>query len=203
MTLKNAKFLLFFLPLTLGCATSDDFCIFGYTTKSQFQRDIKTIRVPIFENRTFYRDIEFDVTEAVIKEIERRTPWKVVQCGPADAELTGAVLNLGKHVIFQNQLNEVREADTMIAVELVWRDLRNGELLSQRPPHRVDPDAPPKPIIVTDPLQPVKNNPMVPKILVQANESFVPELGESIATARMRVVNKLARQVVNSMEMPW
>lgn len=121
--------LAFLLP---ACEAGGNFTLFGYTTKPNYDDKIHTIRVPIFKNKTFIRGIEFDLTQAVIREIEEKTPYKVV--GPnsnADTELTGTITVFTKGLLNVNQLNEVREAETTLSAEVVWRNLRTGEYLTK------------------------------------------------------------------------
>ena len=118
-----------FMP---ACESDGNFKILGYSSRPNYDCKIHTVRVPIFENRTFIRGVEFDLTQAVIREIEQKTPYKVV--GPysnADTELTGTVKIFTKALLDVNQLNEVREAETTLSVEVVWRDLRTGEYLTK------------------------------------------------------------------------
>jgi hypothetical protein len=180
-------------------AGSYDLCLFGYTTQSQFARDIHTIRVPIFKNKTFVRDIEFELTEAVVKQIELRTPWKVVGCEQdADTELGGTVVTVNKRNVLVNPLNEIRQGELQLAAQIVWRDLRTGELLSGPrlpPPGPVPPDG--RKIPVTPFVNPDGG------VLVVRNSSLVPELGQSTASARTDVIDELAKQIVNMMELPW
>ena len=115
-----------------ACNGDGNFTIFGYTTKPNYDTNIHTVRIPIFQNKTFIRGIEFDLTQAVIREIEQKTPYKVVGPGcNADTELTGTVLIFTKGLLNVNQINEVREAETTLTVEVVWRDLRTGEYLTR------------------------------------------------------------------------
>ena len=75
--------------------------------------------------------LEFDVTKALVREIEAKTPYKVVSCREsADTELKGTILSLTKSLLNRNQLNEVREAQTLMRVSIIWRDLHTGEILS-------------------------------------------------------------------------
>jgi hypothetical protein len=179
----------FLLP---SCAWDGQLCILGYTTRPNYDPGIRTIRVPIFKNNTFIRGLEFDLTQAVIREIEARTPFKVVSAGcPADTELTGTITVVNKVVINRNQLNEIREAQTTVGVEIIWRDLRSGEVLSQPRP-KSDPDAPPPP-----PDAPAKPR------LVQSRGSYIPELGGTTTTSLQQNVNRLAVQIVSKMEAPW
>jgi hypothetical protein len=117
-----------------ACGWDGNFSILGYTTATNFDTHYKTIRVPVFANRTYYRDLEFNLTDLLVKEIEQRTPWKVV-AGDADMEVTGTIMNFGKNVILVNPVNEGREIETIMLAEVSWRNLRTGEVLS-KPPRR-------------------------------------------------------------------
>ena len=184
--------------LQFGCGTWDGhFCLLGYTTRPPYDIGIRTVRVPIFKNVTMHRGIEFDITEAVIREIEAKTPFKVVQgCVDADTELIGTVVGVNKGVVNLNQLGETRAAETTLSVELVWRDLRpgrGGDVLSQPLPGRPG-----------DPLPPPVIRAPAPPVLVQAiSDDFIPELGSSITTARKQMVDRLAIKIVSMMEKPW
>ena len=48
----------------------------------------------------------------------------------ADTELSGTIVAFTKGTLNVNQLNEVREQETNMVVEVVWRNLRTGEVLS-------------------------------------------------------------------------
>jgi hypothetical protein len=186
------------LALVLSsCESGGHFTLFGYTTRPNYDPNIHTVYVPMFKNLTFYRGLEFQLTAAVVREIEAKTPFKVVSnCDTADTELLGTIISYNKNVLVVNQNNEVREAETTLGVEVVWRDRRTGDILSQPrrppPPPPLSPDTPPPP---TPPLQ--------PPVLVQSIGHFIPELGGSLASAQAENVNKLAIQIVSMMEKPW
>jgi hypothetical protein len=180
-----------------ACESGGHFTLFGYTTQPNYDTSIKTVRVPIFQNTTFYRGLEFDLTRAVIKAIERDTPYKVVngECN-ADTELTGKIIIFTKNILNRNQLNEVREAETNLAVEVVWKDLRTGEFLSN-PRRGPAPEAPPP--ALGEPPPPTKAAP----VQVFSLGHFIPEVGQSLTTAQQENVNHLAVQIVSMMEKPW
>jgi hypothetical protein len=190
--------------LVCACTSMDDFTVLGYKTAPQYDRSVRTVRVPIFENKTFLRGVEFELTEAVVKEIEKKTPWKVVQ-GEADAELHGTIVGLPKRVILPNQLNEVRQADLTLSVEVAWFDLRTGQPVPPRRGPQIQAPPPPPLANATDPLAPLPPPGPAPfaPMLVQRSATFIPELGESYATARQKVVFDLAEQIVSMMEIPW
>jgi hypothetical protein len=180
-----------------SCASDGNLNIFGYSTRPNYDPSIRTVRVPIFKNETI-RDttregMEYQLTRAVIREVQLKTPFEVRNDGcPADTELLGKIVQFNKQILNRNQLNEVREAEMTLGVELLWTDLRSGEVLSQM---RV-----PLPYPLTEEDVPV--TPATPA-LVQSVSSFIPELGESITTARQRNINRLAVQIVSMMEMKW
>jgi hypothetical protein len=112
------------LALAPGC---------GYTTKQVFPEQVQSIYLPIFQNRSFYRGVEFDLTEALAKEIELRTPYKIAQQGAADSTLTGTIVSVD-----QTRLSRTRpgglpqEMEVRVVVDLDWKDGRTGKIIRQR-----------------------------------------------------------------------
>jgi hypothetical protein len=105
----------------------------GYTNRPLFRDDIRTVAVPIFKTgRTlFRRGLEMQLTEAVIKQIESRTPYKVVPRDRADTVLDGEVLAFTERVLTETPRNEPREVQVTVTVRMLWRDLRSGEVLRE------------------------------------------------------------------------
>src|SRR5262245_45600048 len=58
-----------------ACTSGGNVSVLGYSTKPLHDTEIRTVRVPIFENRTFRRGLEFDLTKEVIRQIEQKTPY--------------------------------------------------------------------------------------------------------------------------------
>src|SRR5690349_4769187 len=50
----------------------------GYSIRAPYSKEVKTVYVPVFRSITFRRDVNLQLTELVIKEIERRSTFKVV-----------------------------------------------------------------------------------------------------------------------------
>lgn len=208
---------------TAGCESGGHFTLFGYSTRPNYSEAVRTVYVPIFENKTFRRGLEFELTKAVVRTIEQQTPFKVVSNrDAADTELCGTIVAFTKNILNRNQLNEVREAETVLTVAVVWKDLRTGEILSQPlqnaaagPAFAALPDlapgagAPPTPpgIATQDAVPPqggiVIPPPVVRPALVTSTGNFIPEVGQSLTTAQQRNMNRLATQIVALMEKPW
>lgn len=120
------------VALSLPACEGGHFCVFGYSSRPNYNRDIRTVYVPIFKNRTFRRGLEFDLTRVVIREIEEKTPYKVVSsCDSADTELIGTIVSVNKALVNLNPQNEIREGEMTVGVEVIWRDRRTGEILSK------------------------------------------------------------------------
>jgi hypothetical protein len=179
-----------------SCSGDGHFSILGYTTQPNYNPDIRTVYVPIFQNVTFTRGLEFDLTRAVIREIEAKTPFKVVDCrANADTELIGKIITTTKGVITLNQLGEVRDAQASMGVELVWRDLRpgcTGTILSADPKKEE-----------LRGEEPVKGAKPPPPALITPSATFIPEVGGSLLAAQKQLVDRTAIQIVSMMEKAW
>lgn len=155
-----------------GC-TDDG--LMGYRSEPLFQEDVRTIAVPIFENRSFERGVEFDLTEALIKEIETRTPYKVVRRGVADTVLEGTVTAVDRRVFSRVPDAAVpQEMQLSVTASFQWKDLRSGEVLARRGG-------------------------------IAGSGEYVParQAGETYETAQHGAVAELARDIVNVMRDDW
>ena len=160
------------LTLLTGC---------GYVVGPAFPRDIRTIAVPVFKSNSFRRDIELQLTEAVHKEVQNRTPFRLVNDGPeADSRLTGRIVEIRKDVLGESRQDDARELQLSLAVELIWEDRRNGRVIAQQ---RVS--------VPTELVQ------------LQAQAEFAPEVGQSLATATQAATGRLATRIVDMMETAW
>jgi hypothetical protein len=180
-----------------ACGWDGHLDILGYTTRPNYDPSIRTVYVPIAMNVTLRRGLEFELTRALVREIESKIPtMKVVSdrsC--ADTELLVKIVNQSKALMVFNQLGEIRDGQLTMTAEVVWRDLRPGhqnELLSQPLPGRPADPKPPGPPPQTG-----------PPVVVQALARFTPELGQSRLTAEQTMINTLAVQIVSMMEKPW
>ena len=89
-----------------GC-TSDPYS--GYSAMSVFPDGISSVSVPIFKNETFVRDVEFELTDALIKEIEARSPYKVMSEARADTVLIGEIRKIELDQLSKSPLTGLSE----------------------------------------------------------------------------------------------
>ena len=171
--LAVAGSLLVLLPFC-GCA--------GYQIGNQslYPSEIHTVYVPVFKSNSFRRNLGERLTEAVIKEIENKTPYKVVNDPNADSTLTGAIVQEGKTVLIPDLSGDAREVEAAINVQVSWVD-RKGRML------REDKTIP-LPAEIAD---------------VSGTGDIVAEVGQSVATAQQEAICRVAQQIVGLMEKPW
>ena len=84
----------------------------------------------MFQSDSLRPDLGEWLTEAVIKEIELRTPYKVVSNPLADSVLTGRIMRDSKRVLSENINDEPRKLIYNAAVHITWID-NCGRILAQ------------------------------------------------------------------------
>jgi hypothetical protein len=161
------------------------FCLAGCAgyqigAHSLYPAHIRTVYVPIFESSSFRRNLGERLSEAVMKEIELKTPYKVVGNPNADSILSGRIVGETKRLLVEGKSGQPREVQVNLAVQVSWID-RQGDVLRRAeaipiPPELVD---------------------------VGASANVIPEVGQSVATAQRQAVSRMAEQIVALMEAPW
>jgi len=170
----SALVCLVFLSGFVGCA--------GYQvgTSSLYSPHVRTVYVPMFRSDSYRRNLGERLTEAVMKEIEAKTPYKVVSTPDADSTLTGRITKETKRMVVENRYGDPREIDADLQVQVAWIDRRGS---------------------------PIRESQSIPLsqdlVAVGANAPLFPELGQSVATAQQQAIQRLAEQIVGMMEAPW
>lgn len=111
-----------------GCGSSRP-----YRLESTHDAAVRTIAVPIFDNTTYSTGIEASLTEAIVKEIQRATPWRVVRSDQAATTLRGTVVgaDLGQ-LSRQRDTGLSQEQSVRLRVDFAWVDNRTGQTLVER-----------------------------------------------------------------------
>ncbi len=161
------------LSLT-GCAA------YRFGSASLYPPDIQTVYVPVFESDSFRRNLAEFLTEAVAKEIELKTPYKVVGTPQADSVLSGKITTDTKRVIIEDKYDYPRETQVNMSVEVRWVN-RKGDQINQAG------------------TIPLPQN----LVTISGDGVLIPEYGQSVATAQLMAIQRLSAQIVSLMEMPW
>src|ERR1041384_2341282 len=112
-----------------GSAPTSDW----YQWRSLYREDVRTVSVPIFKNKTFYRGIEFSLSKALVNTLEANTPYKVVPHERADTILEGEIEDVRLHIVSNESRAAIpQEQLYVVRVNFVWKDLRTGRILTQR-----------------------------------------------------------------------
>ena len=104
----------------------------GYSSKSLLRSNVRSIYVPIFDNNTFRRGYEFDLTKAVRDQILLRTRLNIVDKDEADSILFGKVSSVNEDVIIEDTKDNIVESRVSIGVDIRWVDKRTGRTIIER-----------------------------------------------------------------------
>jgi hypothetical protein len=161
-----------------GCAG------YRFGNNTLYAPNVRTIYVPVFQSDSFRTtpgiDLGERLTEAVCKEIERRTPFKVVGSAEgADSVLTCRIVADTKRMVVESPTDQSRQVEMNIQALVTWAD-RGGAVLAT--------GAVPVPAASVDVGQPAM---------------LVPEFGRSVVSTQQEGIQRMARQIVGLMEEPW
>lgn len=148
---------------------------------SLYRTDIRTVYVPVFQSDSFRRNLGERLTEAVVKEIESKTPFKVVSDrDQADSILSGRLVSERKVVLAENRNDEPRDIGTDLVVEVSWVD-RQGFAMGTGSTFSLAQQG----------------------FSVSQAADYVPEAGQSVSTSHQEAIQRIAKQIVSQMEAPW
>ncbi|HBO42581.1 MAG TPA: hypothetical protein DD670_01325 [Planctomycetaceae bacterium] len=165
---------LFSVLLLPGCTA------YQIGNESLYPAHIRTVYVPTFDTASYRRDLGERLTEAVIKEIELKTPYKVVNTPDADSVLTAYLVSEGKRVVAENRYDDPRQIQVNMQIQVNWID-RRGQPIG--PGGAIE--------LCQDPL------------MITAQADMVAEVGHSDATTQQKAISRAAEQIVAMMEAPW
>src|SRR6476646_11775156 len=89
-------------------------------TNSLYAPDVATVYVPMIESDSYRRDLGERLTEAVIKEIELKTPYKVVNTPDADSIRSARLMTDTRRRVIQNAFSDPRVSETELRAEVNW-----------------------------------------------------------------------------------
>jgi hypothetical protein len=171
----NLQFAICILQLSAaGCA--------GYQVGagSLYAPDVTTVYVPMIESDSYRRDLGERLTEAVVKEIELKTPYKVVGTPDADSILSARLIRDTRRTLVENAFDDPRVSETELVAEVTWLNRRR------------------------QPIAPVQALPLPPElVIIHQTSTLIPEVGQSVATSQQQAIERLAQQIVSTMEAPW
>ncbi len=109
-----------------GCAE-----MAGYSDESLFPRDVSTVCLRMFDNQSFRRGVEYELSDALAKRIELETPYKIVSDPDrADTEISGQIVSIGELALSTDRdIGTVLEKEVELVAVVDWKNLKTGQLL--------------------------------------------------------------------------
>ena len=146
----------------------------GYSNESLFPENVSSVYVEMFENQTFWRGVEYELTDALAKRIEAETPYKIISSRDrADTVISGQILSIDQFILsVERERGSALEKEVELRATVNWKNLKTGQLL-------------------------------IDSQLVSASASYSPLQEQGFKYASSLAANKLARKIVESMEKKW
>lgn len=146
----------------------------GYTDRPLYSKSIKSVYVKMFDNDTFRRDVEYDLTNSLAKQIESETPYKIVSDrNEADTIISGKITSLtDASVTVDIWSGRSLEDQAQMAAVFSWKNLKTGDYI-------------------------VENK------TVTAAATYSQAQGQGFQYASNIAANRLATAIVEQMQLDW
>lgn len=145
----------------------------SYQWKSLYRPGIKTVAISVFTSREFDRYDEIRFTQAVAKQLEAYTPYKIASRDVADTVLEGQIRSIRRTTQSNSRTGGVPQEQLFdLTVDFTWKDLRNGKIITSR-------------------------------TVFDQTTAYYPTLGEGAFVGSQTAAEKLALAVVQQMEGDW
>lgn len=169
---------LFALEALCSCALCLGLCgcagVAGYSNESLFPEDVRSVCLEMFDNQTFRRGVEYELSDALAKRIEADTPYKIVSDSDrADSVISGQIVSIGQMALSTDrEIGTVLEREVELRAVVNWKNLKTGQL-------------------------------MIDHVKVSASASYSTYQQQDFKYASTLAANNLARRIVELMERKW
>ncbi len=146
----------------------------GYSNDTLFPSQVRTVCLEMFDNRSFRRGIEFELSDALAKRIESETPYKIVSDKDrADSVISGQLLSVSESTLtMERETARPLEKEVVLTAAVNWKNFNTGEL-------------------------------MINNQTVTATASYSGFQNQDFTYASTLAANKLAQRIVELMENDW
>lgn len=146
----------------------------GYSNESMFPEDVRSVCLEMFDNQTFRRGVEYELSDALAKRIEVDTPYKIVSdTDRADSVISGQIVSIGELALSTDRdIGTVLEREVELRAVVNWKNLKTGQL-------------------------------MIDHVKVSASASYSAYQRQDFNYASALAANNLALKIVEQMERKW
>jgi hypothetical protein len=157
---------------TSGCASTPTE---GYAATTPYPTKYRSVALSVFRNQSYMRGFEQDLADALVKQVEQSTPYKVRSEASADTAMRGTITAVELVELSKAPATGLaNEMMVRVRVDFEWVDLRTGERI-------------------------------VAKEGVESSALFVPSYParEPLELGRFAAVQQLANDLVAAMQSKW
>jgi len=135
---------------------------------------LNSVCLEMFENQTFRRGLEYELTDALAKRIEAETPYKIISSvDRADTVMNGQITEISEAVLTtERETGFALEKELYVKAVVNWKNLKTGQLL-------IDDKS------------------------VTVSASYSEYQNQDLGYASALAANKLAQKIVELMEKTW
>ncbi len=146
----------------------------GYSNGWAYPDNVQTISVKMFDTKSFRRDYEYTLSDAICKQIEVQTPYRIVaDDNVADTQLSGYVNSMSGSVLSTDrESGSALEDEVRVSVTFTWKNLKTGEMI-------------------------------IDSKTVTGVASYAELMNQDYDYAANVAMNQAAVKIVESMETPW
>jgi len=93
-----------------------------------YMKEVVTVAVPIFDNKTTWREMEFELTNLVHREIKARTPFRLVS-HPEDADIViyGEITDYRNPVMVEDTQDNVIMSGAVMTLRVTIKEQKTGK----------------------------------------------------------------------------
>lgn len=176
--LERNRYLVFAAFFGLAAAACLWFCgcgeMNGYSNESLFPEDVDSVYVEMFDNRSFRRGVEYELSDALAKRIEAETPYKIISNRDlTDSVISGQIVQITESALSrERQIGRALEREVQLEAVVNWKNLKTAELL-------------------------------IDNKSVNASASYSQWQNQGFGYASSLAANNLAKRIVELMEKEW
>lgn len=145
-----------------------------YSNESLFPEDVGSVCLEMFDNQSFRRGVEYELSDALAKRIEVDTPYKIVSSSDrADSVINGQIVSIGEFALSTDrEIGTILEKEVELRAVVNWKNLKTGQL-------------------------------MIDHIEISASASYSTYQQQDFKYASTLAANNLAQKIVELMERKW
>lgn len=115
-----------FCLILMAAAVGVSLTACGYSTSALLRKDIRTISVPVFDNQTFYRGLEVQLTKSMVEELKLHTRLRFAARADADSVLEGDLISYSESVRSKTSNDDILLKQVTATARFRWVDNLTG-----------------------------------------------------------------------------